>query len=89
MMTKLSFLDTFTHFHNTVHKQTSPYLCKEIFVAAYGMVKSLDQKSMELFENQAKAFNLLGGSAGTVVSLQWAPHSISICKADQIRASPN
>lgn len=65
--------------------QTSPYLCKEIFVAACGMVKSLDQKSVELLEYQAKAFNLLGGSTTTVVRL-WAPHTICICKPDQIQA---
>lgn len=67
--------------------QTSPYLCKEIFVAACGMVKSLDQKSVELLEYQANAFNLLGGSASTVVRLQWAPHSISICKPDQTKSN--
>lgn len=66
--------------------QTSPYLCKEIFVAACGMVKSLDQKSVELLEYQAKAFNLLGGSTATVVRLKWAPHTICICKSDQIQA---
>lgn len=68
---------------NSVHMQTSPYLCKKIFVAACGMVKSLDQKSVELLEHQTKAFNLPGGSASIVVRLQWV-YTISICKPDQI-----
>lgn len=69
---------------NSVHMQTSPYLCKKIFMAARGMVKSLNNKSVELFEYQIKAFNLHGGSASTVVRLHWAPNTISIYKPDQI-----
>jgi len=49
------------------------------------MMKSLDNKSVELLEDQAKAFNLLGGSTATVVRLLWAPHTICICKPDQIQ----
>lgn len=63
--------------------EMSPHLCKKIFVAACGMVISLDQKSVELLEHQIKAFNLFGGSASTVVRLRWV-YTISICKPEQI-----